>query len=184
MRGMMGPGGIACPMGMQGMMGIYTPGSEPIGYDRAIDAAMRYLSGFGYGNFELGEVEEYSNNYYIAVMERDSGMGAMELIVDRFTGSVMQEPQSMAWNTAYGMMGYGYAGEPAIGEERALEIARSYLRIAYPGTDVGEITAYPGYYTIMVMKDGRHYGMLSVNYYTGQIWYHTWHGMFIGELEG
>jgi hypothetical protein len=25
--------------------------------------------------------------------------------------------------------------------------------------------------------------MLSVNGYTGQIWYHTWHGNFISEKE-
>ena len=26
-------------------------------------------------------------------------------------------------------------------------------------------------------------GMLSVNGYSGDIWYHTWHGMFISEVK-
>jgi hypothetical protein len=25
--------------------------------------------------------------------------------------------------------------------------------------------------------------MLSVNGYSGDVWYHTWHGMFISEAE-
>jgi hypothetical protein len=33
------------------------------------------------------------------------------------------------------------------------------------------------------LKDGKVAGMLSVNGYTGQVWYHTWHGNFISERE-
>lgn len=40
---------------------------------------------------------------------------------------------------------------------------------------------FPGYYTMDFLKDGKTAGMLSVNGYTGQVWYHTWHGNFIGE---
>jgi len=27
------------------------------------------------------------------------------------------------------------------------------------------------------------YAMLSVNSYMGQVWYHTWHGTFVQEIE-
>jgi hypothetical protein len=33
------------------------------------------------------------------------------------------------------------------------------------------------------MKDDQVYGMLSVNGYTGDVWYHTWHGDFIDMTE-
>jgi len=35
----------------------------------------------------------------------------------------------------------------------------------------------------MVQLNGNDYGMLSVNGYTGQGWFHTWHGTFIQEWE-
>ena len=56
--------------------------------------------------------------------------------------------------------------------------------MAYPGTVADEVVAYYGYYTIMTTFDGKHYGMLSVNGYSGDVWYHTWHGMFISEVDG
>ncbi|MCS7235705.1 MAG: hypothetical protein RMM30_06995 [Armatimonadota bacterium] len=34
-----------------------------------------------------------------------------------------------------------------------------------------------------VEREGKVFGMLSVNAYTGQVWYHTWHGAFVGEKE-
>lgn len=36
-------------------------------------------------------------------------------------------------------------------------------------------------YHFDVMKNGKMYGMLDVNGYSGQAWYHTWHGGFIQE---
>ena len=41
-----------------------------------------------------------------------------------------------------------------------------------------------GYYTLDVKKDGMVLGMISVNAFSGQVWYHTWHGGFIGMQEG
>jgi hypothetical protein len=40
-----------------------------------------------------------------------------------------------------------------------------------------------GYFTFDVLRDGRPVGMLSVNAYTGQVWYHGWHGAFVREKE-
>ena len=45
------------------------------------------------------------------------------------------------------------------------------------------VDAFPGYYTIDVTRDGKVAGMLSVNAYSGQVWYHGWHGAFIQEKE-
>jgi len=48
---------------------------------------------------------------------------------------------------------------------------------------VEEADRFYGYYTLHVLKDGQIYGMLSVNGYTGQVWYHSWHGPFLGMKE-
>ena len=40
-----------------------------------------------------------------------------------------------------------------------------------------------GYYTIHILRDGKIYGMLSVNGYTGQVWFHSWHGQFLNMIE-
>jgi hypothetical protein len=36
---------------------------------------------------------------------------------------------------------------------------------------------------LRILLDGVVHGMLSVNGYTGQVWYHSWHGQFIQEIE-
>jgi hypothetical protein len=43
--------------------------------------------------------------------------------------------------------------------------------------------AFYGYYTVHVRKADQLAGMLSVNGYTGQVWFHTWHGNFIASSE-
>ena len=60
--------------------------------------------------------------------------------------------------------------------------AQQYLNSYYPGTTVGYITTFYGYYSVQVLQSGKTYDVLSVNGYTGQVWYHTWHGAFIQEL--
>jgi len=48
---------------------------------------------------------------------------------------------------------------------------------------VEEADRFYGYYTLHVLNDRQIYGMLSVNGYTGQVWYHSWHGPFLGMKE-
>lgn len=71
-------------------------------------------------------------------------------------------------------------GKMPVTAEQALKVAQTYLDKAYPGVQVGvKADQYPGYYTIDVQKQGKLSGMLSVNGFTSQVWYHTWHGQFI-----
>nr|HID14712.1 hypothetical protein [Anaerolineae bacterium] len=95
----------------------------------------------------------------------------------------------MMWNTKYGHMGRWWGGTPGgemtVTSAQARQYAQQYLDRYLPGTTVAEeADAFYGYYTIHVLRDGQIYGMLSVNGYTGQVWYHTWHGDFIGMTEG
>ena len=41
--------------------------------------------------------------------------------------------------------------------------------------------AFPGYFTLDTTLNGKTAGMLSVNATTGTVWYHGWHGTFVGE---
>ncbi len=52
-----------------------------------------------------------------------------------------------------------------------------------PGATTEPPDTFSGYYTLHITKDGTVTGMLSVNGYTGQVWFHTWHGAFIGQKE-
>jgi hypothetical protein len=93
----------------------------------------------------------------------------------------------MMWNLKYGhggMMGGGYYPDvEPITLDAALGIAQSFLDTAYPGSLAEEAHRFYGYYTIHTMKDGVVQGMLSVNEYTGAVWYHNWHGRFIQSIE-
>lgn len=168
-------------------------GVASITIDQAIDSTRQYLAAYGNSDLVLTEVMEFSDNFYAEVKEKNSGIHAFELLIDRYTGAVYPEPgPNIMWNTRYGHMGGMIGGwgrrqvGPTVTPEQALEIARRWLGQFLPGTSVAEkADAFYGYYTIHVMKEDKVYGMLSVNGYSGDVWYHTWHGNFIGmeELE-
>jgi hypothetical protein len=170
----------------------------------------RAVEGYGNPNLEVAEVMEFANNYYAEVREKDTGIGAMELLIDKPYGTVYPEPgPNMMWNAKYGMMaGRGYRGmmgpggrgmmgpnsagqvrpgafaeQMTVSPEQAREIADAYVRRVSPGTQAGEAEPFYGYYTLHTEKDGEVTGMLSVNGYSGEVWYHSWHGPFIAMEE-
>jgi hypothetical protein len=68
---------------------------------------------------------------------------------------------------------------------KAIKVANSYLaKISQNEFAEDEAEKFYGYYTTdTVNKDGVTVGMLSVNGFTGQVWYHNWHGTFIEMKE-
>jgi len=67
---------------------------------------------------------------------------------------------------------------------QARTTAQQWLDANQPGAKLADDEMqFPGYFTMDFLKDGEVAGMLSVNGYTGQVWYHTWHGNFISEQE-
>ena len=166
---------------------------------------------YGDSNLEVVDVMEFTNNYYAQVRESDSGMGAMELLIDKRTGWLRPEPgPNMMWNTKYGMMGGGGMGgmmgpggsngggmmggfyQPSqaspndqlpITPEDVTQIANDYISRNSLGTDTEKPDQFYGYYTVDTKNNGEVNGMLSVNGYTGVVWYHTWHGPFVAMEE-
>ncbi len=186
--GMMQGWGHGCMMGGcgAGMGGAWMHGHDE---DRRLTMAevrerlREYADRLG-PNYGILEIMEFENNFYAVIYEEDTGMGAMEVLVDPYTGSIMPEPgPNMMWNTRYGMHSTG-SGVMRVSPEEAERIALEYLGERFDGrVEVEEPIKFYGYYTIDYMVDGVMYGMLSVNGYDGSVWQHTWHGEFIDEID-
>lgn len=64
----------------------------------------------------------------------------------------------------------------------AQKLAETFVAGYLPGAKVLEGLAFPGYYTFDYGRKEIE-GMLSVNAYTGEVWVHGWHGLFLGEVK-
>jgi hypothetical protein len=183
---MMGGQGAGMMGGQQGA-GMMGGGYVLPGNGRRVDSlpaarqrAQLYADELG---LRAGEVMQFSNGFY-AELRMTDGRGATEVLIDRSGGAVTVEyGPAMMWNTAYGM----HAGAaPAAGRIAATEAARlagQWLREQRAGLSVDEAEAFPGYYTLHTLREGKIVGMMSVNAGTGAVWYHTWHGRYIAMSE-
>ena len=176
--GMMGgPGmGMGGP-GMSGMMGVYPPSARPISEDEArrrfSDFAARVAPGA-----RVKDAMAFSQNYYAQIVDA-SGRGLAEVLVDRYSGVVFPEPgPNMMWRGASGYLG----ARPRYDLEAAKGLALEFLEGYLPKSRIFEEQAFDGYYTFDFGRDSIE-GMRSVNAYSGEVWVHTWHGVFLGEGE-
>jgi len=198
--GMMGRGGMTlAPHASAGVGGYFggnvNPNAKPITLEQAEQSAAQYAQSLG-TNLKVAEVMQFDNGFYAEIIEKDTGIGAQEILIDQYTGAAFPEyGPNMMWNTKYGHMGGGLSGmmgmmrgwlnqQPSgkltVTPEQARQSAQAYLDQAQPDLKVGDdIVQFYGYYTLHTFKDGKEFGMLSVNGYSGQVWYHTWHGAFI-----
>ncbi len=166
--------------------------ATPITIDNAVTIAQNYVASLNNPDLAVDEVEEYTQNFYVLIYEKSTGNGAFEMLINKYTGAIYPEQgPNMMWNTKYGMMSGGIMGwlrgtpttAMTLTAEQAKANAQQFLNTYYPGTAVGDIDTFYGYYHVDVMLNSETYGMLSVNGYTGQVWYHTWHGAFIQAVE-
>jgi hypothetical protein len=160
-----------------------------LSFDSVRELTQDYITNYSQ-NLEIAEIMEFSRNYYIEVVEEDTGIGAMELLVDKSTGAIFPEyGPNMMWNQKYGMhsrmRSSGSESNMPIDEEEAIEIAGRYLAKSGINEYVGdEAEEFYGYYTVHTIdEDGNIAGMLSVNGLSGDVWYHNWHGVFIDMEE-
>ena len=115
----------------------------------------------------------------------------MELLIDKYTGRISPEyGPDMMWNSKYGpmnngMMGISNQGSSAtsISNDKASQLVQQYLDGNSNNAKVEMGTQFYGYYTFDFTVNDKIAGMVSVNAYTGQVWYHSWHGAFIQETE-
>lgn len=185
-----GPGD--CP-GMGGWGYTAPADGNRLTLDQVAEAVEEYLTVYGNSDLAVAEVMEFTDNFYAEVEEQSTGIHAFELLINPYTGAIHPEPgPNMMWNTKYGHMGgrwgYGFqepTADMTVSPEQAQEYAQRYLDSYLPGTTVAdEADPFYGYYTLHTLQDGQVVGMLSVNGFSGQVWYHTWHGDFIGMTGG
>jgi hypothetical protein len=209
--GMMGGNGLGQSTGMRGYgYGQGTQLSTPLdSLDAAKQAFTGYIDRTGNQDLVLDEVMQFQWNYYAIVKERSSSNGAFELLADPHTGFVFPEMgPNMMWNTRYspmatlgggmmgGMGGFAPGGmmsgtwgptapttQPTVTTDQATQIAQHWLDQYQTGSTPEAPDIFPGYYTLHITTDGRISGMLSVNAYTGQVWFHTWHGTFVASIQ-
>ena len=75
------------------------------------------------------------------------------------------------------------SGETEVSADGAVQAAQACLEQALPGTEATDPMPFYGYFTLPVERDGEVVGMLlSVHGATGEVWYHTWHGDYRGEV--
>ncbi|MCJ7472907.1 MAG: hypothetical protein MUP02_08885 [Actinobacteria bacterium] len=154
------------------------------------DLTHEYIERNNLSGLEIAEIMEFSKNFYIEVHEIDTGIGALELLVDKSSGVIFPEyGPNMMWNIKYGMHSQIPLSQNDItmdiSEDKALGLAERYLAKTNIGELAGdEVEKFYGYYTIHTLtEDGDIAGMLSVNGFTGDVWYHNWHGIFIDMTE-
>ena len=177
---------IGAPGGMMGR--VFNAGGGDIGMDRAVKIAHNTAASYPGDSLAADEVIEFSNNYYASIREKGTGIGAFEILIDRATGNVIREPgPDMMWNAKYSVMrggmmgGFGSSGSGAmtVTAQQAKDIAQRWLDANQGGTSAKSPDSFYGYYTVDFQRTGQLVGMLSVNGYSGQVWFHRWHGTFI-----
>ena len=181
-------------LGAIGMVAVFRGGSGgDIGIDRAVQIAQNTAASYSGGGLKADEVIGFSQNYYASIREASSGVGAFEILINRATGSVTREPgPDMMWNTKYSMRGAVMTGGGVMGGSilapsgtmtvtalQAQEIAQRWLDSNRSGSTSKPADAFYGFYTVDYESSGHLAGMVSVNGYTGQVWYHSWHGSFV-----
>lgn len=202
--GMMGQGMMG-----QGMMGSASPLFEtaPLSVAEATEAVNSYLADLNDPNLKLDEIMIFDNHAYAEIVEQDTGLGAMEVLIDPTSQAVYPEMgPNMMWNLKYGMMagfgpqgmmnGFGFnnrsgqttsevSAEMPLTPAEAVETAQTYLDTYLANNLQVDEHADPfyGYYTLHVNRNGDTIGMLSVNGYSGQVFLHTWHGDLV-EMSG
>ena len=70
-----------------------------------------------------------------------------------------------------------------VSPQQAIALADRWLAQRDPSLSVPDADAFPGYYSLEVVRDGKIVGMLSVNASSGAIWNHWWHGDFVAISE-
>jgi hypothetical protein len=103
--GMMGGGSTCGALTGQANVG------DPLTLDAAREAVEDYVAATGADNLEIAELMEFEQNFYALVRESDTDVGAMELLVDKWSGAVGPEMgPNMMWNARYGMRPRAYVG--------------------------------------------------------------------------
>jgi len=148
-------------------------------------------SGNGAVWIEYGPAMMWNTRYGMMSASAVTGGGMMGSSGMMGSAGMMGGWGMMSHAYGWGDRGAGFRGDPTwtpyggmatrqtISPQEAESIAARWLAANARGLSAGEAEPFPGYYTAHTLRDGEVEGMLSVNAYTGAVWYHWWHGRFI-----
>ena len=76
---------------------------ERISIDEVVKQVTVYISSMSTdSNFKISEIMEFENNFYVPIIEKDTGKAAFEVLTDPYTGYVYPEyGPNMMWNNKY-----------------------------------------------------------------------------------
>ncbi len=193
--------------GMMGGVGSYSYFSRPdgdgekYGYEDLKEKVETYISRYK-EELSIGDIFIYEDSeYYFSIVEEDTGRGAMELLANPYTGGIFPEyGPNMMWNLKYGMhtrggmMGRFYSrfsnhwvySDNEISVKEAYDIGNRYVNVNI-SSEAGvseEPHEFYGYYTFHIEENGEVLGMLSVNGFTGEVWFHDWHENLLEIISG
>ena len=163
--------------------------TAPLTISQAVSAADEYLTSLNNPNLAIVNVQEYATVFRFSLYEKSTGVGACEMTINKYTGYVLPAMgPSIAWNTKYGIINgaltvYNASATATmpVTAAQAQTFAQQYLATVMPATTGGSANPFYGYYNVEVLSSGNTYGIISVNGYTGQIWYQAWLGSFIQQ---
>jgi hypothetical protein len=182
----------------------YKDNYEKISLEELTEEVNDYISYYD-TDLEISDIFIFEDSeYYFSIVEEETGRGAMELLVNQYTGNIFPEyGPNMMWNLKYGMHGSGgmMSGRGMMGynnndyesfdnndneinSKEAYNFGSRYLeKNNIELTLSNESHEFYGYFTYHVEKDAKTVGMLSVNGFTGDVWYHEWHGKLIDIVD-
>lgn len=178
------------PMGGYGHMGgnfdsTQNDYSERLSSHSITENVESYVTTYFGSEFYIEEIMEFDRNFYAQIGKKGDNYLAAELLIDPYTGRVFPEMgPNMMWNQSYGHMRsrFWQEAEIKISAEESVQRAQEYLDASGSGFKADDhVAIFNGYYTLHTMKDGAITGMLSVNAFNGEVWYHNWHGRYIGS---
>ncbi len=74
--------------GMMGRWGLYDLDAEQITIKDAAEAVEQYLQAYRGKNLALKEIMNFTWNYYAEVDEEGTGVRALELLINKYSGQV------------------------------------------------------------------------------------------------
>ena len=96
--------------GIGGMMNMMGPswfsnkgaGLENYSFKEVKERAENYLENNNLKDLQIAEIMEFSNNFYMGIVEKDTNMLVMELLLDESNGNIFPEyGPNMMWNLKY-----------------------------------------------------------------------------------
>lgn len=167
-------GGMWGMMGSLGMLGFDPADATPIPTGDAQRRLATFAASCG-PEIHVAAVTPFANDLY-AQLSDAAGTRLGEVLVDRYTGTVVPEPgPNLLWNTRWGVAA-GTISAPRYAEPAAQRLAEQFMAGYLPGAAVLSAAALPGYDTFAYGRGQTIEGLLSVNAMTGAIWVHAWLG--------